>query len=83
MKSLSLTSGQQGVRQQLRRLVILSHLLLHLLPIQIMCSVLIVVDDSMNMQQRDTYHFVKNRRVASQIHRQQKHRQQVRPSENR
>lgn len=81
MKSLSLISGRQGVWQQLRRQEAPSHPLLHLPPIQIMYSVLIAVVDLMNMPRRGTYHFVKNKRVAWQIHHQQN--QKVWPSENR
>ena len=71
MKNLSTISELLGVWLVPRRQGVLSHLLLHQLQTQIMYSVHTVAGDLMNMLLRDTYHFVKSRRVVWPIHLQQ------------
>ena len=71
MKNLSTISELLGVWLVPRRQGVLSHLLLRQLQTQIMYSVHTVAGDLMNMLLRDTYHFVKSRRVVWPIHLQQ------------
>ena len=71
MKNLSTISELLGAWLVPRRQGVLFHLLLRQLQTQIMYSVHTVAGDLMNMLLRDTYHFVKSRRVVWPIHLQQ------------